>query len=229
MVSRWCYETLGVPLHASPAEIRAAYRQLVQLRRPDASETVRGSEQQGAANRMRAIHDAYERMKGAPLRYHVAYKGESTSGKWNLPTEPSEDFVRASLELSEASPRRNNLWYRTERRLQNEPLAFALLALGAIQLVFGLTSWETGGLSSGESVMPTVRGILNPVRLVASGLLGSIGAAAVLAMPRYRLWLVLSLALAQGFIVNLTKFWLIVGVLAAVAIAVQIVDETYGE
>ena len=90
--------------------------------------------------------------------------------------------------------------------------------------------WRPG--RTGRSLLRGVRQYappINPARFISSGLLASIGAAAVLAMPRYRLWLVLSLALAQGLIVNLGKFWLIFGVLSAVAIALQIVDDTYGE
>jgi hypothetical protein len=64
------YQIIGVPLSASTASIKQAYRRLAKRWHPDLYPS-RTSGQDEAAQMMKLINEAYPKIAHAPLRYHI--------------------------------------------------------------------------------------------------------------------------------------------------------------
>ena len=79
------YQVLGVPLSATSASVKQAYRKLVKRWHPDLYQT--GTEEYGEANQMtKMINDSYSLIQDAPLRYyHEAFHQDYVAARPRVP------------------------------------------------------------------------------------------------------------------------------------------------
>lgn len=127
------YALLEVPLTATPADVRHAYRRLARTQHPDRYPA--GSpEQQAATSRMAMLNGAYALVQDAPLRYHPISRG----------TETVFDDTDASVEESIRRARSGRIY-----RQVAAGLAFAVLA--GLALASVLAMFQAMGMSRGAS------------------------------------------------------------------------------
>lgn len=145
-------------------------------------------------------------------------------GEWNEREPPGEDFVRANLELAEASARHESAWSRIENRLRRQPLASTLLVLGLIQLTFAVAAgfrWEpTPPDWNVELGFRFSR--LHP-EMTISGSLAWLGTVVLLTLRRYEIRIFLAFLLAQALLVDLPTYWLFFGIAGVLGVSVHVV------